>query len=109
MLIPLNTDAPIYHFPFACIAMIIVNLVTFLATGWGQMENVDQWGSWALAYGDGLHPVQWITSNFIHMGLAHLIGNMIFLWGFGLVVEGKLGWWRFLLAYLCIGFAQCAI
>ena len=109
MLIPLNTDAPIYHFPFASIAMIVVNCAAFLATGWGQMENVDQWGPWALAYGDGLHPIQWITSNFIHMGLAHLIGNMIFLWGFGLVVEGKLGWWRFLLAYLAIGITQCVV
>ena len=109
MLIPLNTDAPIYHFPFACIAMIVVNCFTFLATGWGSMENVDQWSPWALAHGDGLHPVQWITSNFIHMGAAHLIGNMIFLWGFGLVVEGKLGWRKFLLVYLAIGVAQCAV
>lgn len=109
MLIPLNTDAPIYHFPFACIAVIVVNCIAFLTTGWGQMENVDQWGQWALTYGDGLHPVQWITSNFIHMGAAHLIGNMVFLWGFGLVVEGKLGWWKFLLAYFAIGIAQCAV
>ncbi len=109
MLIPLNTDAPIYHFPVACIAMIVVNCFAFLATGWGSMENVDQWSPWALAHGDGLHPVQWITSNFIHMGAVHLIGNMIFLWGFGLVVEGKLGWWRFLLVYLAIGVAQCAV
>lgn len=109
MLIPLRTDAPIYHFPIVCIAMIVVNCIAFLITGWGQMEHVDQWGPWALAYGDGLHPIQWITSNFIHMGAAHLIGNMIFLWGFGLVVEGKLGWWKFLLAYLAIGVAQCAV
>ena len=33
---------------------------------------------------------------------------MVFLWGFGLVVEGKLGWWRFLLIYLAIGVTQCA-
>jgi membrane associated rhomboid family serine protease len=109
MLIPLNTDAPIYHFPFACIGMIVVNCFAFLATGWGTMENVEQWSPWALSYGDGLHPMQWVTSNFIHMGVAHLIGNMIFLWGFGLVVEGKLGWWRFLLVYLAIGVSQCAV
>jgi membrane associated rhomboid family serine protease len=109
MLIPLNTDAPIYHFPFACIAMVVVNCVAFLVTGWGLMENVSQWSPWALAYGDGLHPVQWITSNFIHMGPAHLIGNMVFLWGFGLVVEGKLGWWKFLLVYLAIGISECAV
>ena len=79
MLIPLNTDAPIYHFPFACIGMIVVNCFAFLATGWGTMENVEQWSPWALSYGDGLHPVQWVTSNFIHMGAAHLIGNMIYI------------------------------
>jgi hypothetical protein len=37
----------------------------------------------------------------------HLIGNMITLWTFGLIVEGKVGWWRFLLIYLAIGFIQC--
>jgi membrane associated rhomboid family serine protease len=109
MLIPLSTDAPIYHFPFACIAMIVVNCFAFVATGWGMIENVDQWSPWALSHGDGLHPLQWVTSNFIHMGMAHLIGNMIFLWGFGLVVEGKLGWWKFLVVYLVIGVAQCAV
>ena len=47
--------------------------------------------------GNGLHPLQWLTNNFMHSGFFHLAGNMIFLWTFGLVVEGKLGWWRFLL------------
>ena len=39
----------------------------------------------------------------------HLIGNMIYLWGFGLIVEGKVGWWRFLMIYLAIGAIECAI
>jgi hypothetical protein len=34
---------------------------------------------------------------------------MLFLWVFGLVVEGKLGWWRFLCCYLAIGVTQSAI
>jgi len=28
---------------------------------------------------------------------------MFFLWAFGIVVEGKLGWWKFLCVYLSIG------
>ncbi|MBM3970315.1 MAG: rhomboid family intramembrane serine protease [Planctomycetes bacterium] len=28
----------------------------------------------------------------LHAGWLHLIGNLIFVWGFGIVVEGKLGW-----------------
>ena len=63
---------------------------------------------WQLTYGDGLHPHEWITSNFGHSGLMHLIGNMVFLWVFGLVVEGKVGWMRFLAIYFGIGIGECA-
>jgi len=45
----------------------------------------------------------------MHAGLMHLLGNMFCLWGFGLVVEGKIGWWRFLLVYLGIGVTQCGL
>lgn len=109
MIIPLNTDAPVYHFPAATIGLIIANVVGFVATAGGSAEYVSYWEDWILRYGDGLHPVQWITSNFVHYGIFHLIGNMIFLWGFGLVVEGKLGWWKFLIVYLGIGVTQCAL
>lgn len=105
MIIPWNTDAPIYHFPFATLGLIGVNVAVFavmLATGG---EGFDEW---VLIYGDGLHPLQWITSAFMHGGFGHLIGNMIFLWAFGLVVEGKLGWWRFLIAYFGLAIAQNA-
>jgi hypothetical protein len=56
-----------------------------------------------------LHPHEWLSSIFMHAGPGHLIGNMMFLWLFGLVVEGKLGWWRFLCCYLAIGMGQMAI
>jgi hypothetical protein len=39
----------------------------------------------------------------------HILGNMFYLWGFGLVVEGKLGWWRFLLLYLAVGAISSAV
>jgi len=56
-----------------------------------------------LWYGAGLHPEQWLTSIFSHAGIQHLVGNMLFLWVFGLIVEGKIGWWKFLACYLGIG------
>jgi hypothetical protein len=34
---------------------------------------------------------------------------MFFLWAFGLITEGKLGWWRFLCCYLGIAVGQAAI
>ena len=42
---------------------------------------------------------------FVHGGLAHLAGNMLFLWIFGDNVEDRLGHGRFLLFYLLCGFA----
>lgn len=56
-----------------------------------------------LATGNGLHPVQWLTYNFLHSSLEHLLFNMLFFWAFGLVVEGKIGLFKSLAVYLGIG------
>ena len=45
------------------------------------------------------------TSMFMHGGWMHIIGNMIFLWGFGEKVEAKLGHIKYLLFYLGAGIA----
>lgn len=58
-----------------------------------------------LHFGNGLHPEQWILASFLHADWLHLVGNMVFLWALGLVIEGKLGWWRFFMLYLLIGTA----
>ncbi len=109
MIIPLTTDAPVYHFPFATIGLILTNVFCFLLSGMGSDEHVARWAEFSLQHGQGLHPLQWITSNFLHAGFIHLLGKMVFLWGFGLVVEGKLGWLKFVAVYLGIGVAQCAV
>lgn len=98
IIIPLNTDSPIYHWPWMTVVLIAVNSVIFVLTGGGSESS-----GWILQYGRGLHPLEWVAYNFFHFGWLHLIGNMIFLWGFGIVVEGKIGWWRYLLVYLTIG------
>lgn len=106
MLIPVNTDAPIYHFPAGTIGLIVVNVAAFLLTGAGfRPDLVDPWILW---FGE-IRPHQWLTAFFMHAGFMHLIGNMIFLWAFGLIVEGKLGWKRFIPLYLAIGISQCAV
>ena len=104
-LFPYRTDAPLYHFPYATIGLIVVNVLAFIAVigGSGDVK------SYTLEYGEGLKPLQWMTSNFIHGGLMHLFGNMIALWTFGLLVEGKLGALVFLPLYLGMGFVQCGL
>jgi membrane associated rhomboid family serine protease len=102
MIIPLGTDAPVYHRPVATVALIIVCVLTFFAVP----GHSDQ--TWTLTIGDGIHPVQWVSNLFVHNGWFHLIGNMIFLWTFGLVVEGKVGWWKFLLIFVGLGAFESA-
>jgi membrane associated rhomboid family serine protease len=56
-------------------------------------------------------PVWWITvftSMFMHGGLLHLAGNMLFLWIFGNNVEDSMSRWRFALFYLLGGVAALA-
>lgn len=99
MIFPINTDAPIYHWPLGTLLLIAANVWAFVVTGGGYPGNEAAWEGWVLEFGNGLHPSEWITSAFLHFGVGHLIGNMFFLWVFGLVVEGKLGWWWFLPLY----------
>ena len=118
IVIPTGTDAPIYHWPFATLGLIVLNVaLLFLVPPVAGVvrfdendeviedaETVSNFERYALAIGDGrLHPVQWVTHNFLHYNFLHLAGNMLFLWAFGIVVEGKLGPFKYLLAYLAIG------
>jgi membrane associated rhomboid family serine protease len=106
LLFPYRTDAPIYHFPYVTIGLIVVNALAFLALLGSSDARMSHY---ILEYGEGLKPHQWITSNFVHGGLLHLVGNMVALWAFGLLVEGKVGPFVFLPMYLGIGFVQCGV
>jgi len=44
-----------------------------------------------------------ITSMFMHGGIAHIFGNMLFLWIFGDNIEDRLGHARYLIFYLVCG------
>ncbi len=103
--VPINTDAPVYHFPWATISLIVANTLAYLAIALGFVVAAP----YVLTYGSGLHPLQWVTSIFIHDGFLHLAGNMFFLWVFGLIVEGKLGWRRFLPVFLGLGVLESAM
>ncbi len=97
MFLPVSTDVPIYHRPFATIGLVVANVWAFVITQGGAAS-----GGWLLTFGDGLHPSEWISSAFLHFGFMHLFGNMIFLFIFGLITEGKLGPLRFLLLYFMV-------
>lgn len=100
MIIPFSTDAPIYHFPKATIGLIAVNVAVHSLWWIVPPEAIKPY---VMELGTGFHPLQWLTHNFLHMDLFHLVGNMIFLWSYGIIVEGKIGWLAFVPTYLGIG------
>jgi len=104
-MIPLRDVIPSRTTPGVTITLIAVNVLVFLF----QATLSDRAGE-AFIYGFGLIPMHFsfvtvFTAMFVHAGLAHLIGNMLFLWIFGDNVEDRLGHGRFVLFYAICGFA----
>jgi membrane associated rhomboid family serine protease len=104
LLLPLRTDAPLHHRPWATVGVIVINIAVHLWTEFAEAADVLPY---VLRYGEWA-PWQWLTSVFLHAGWFHLLGNMLFLWVFGLVVEGKVGCLRFLAMFVAIAAAAGA-
>jgi membrane associated rhomboid family serine protease len=115
-MIPLKDDIPRATFPFITIAIILINIIVFvyqLSIGdWGERLFIVRAGAipYEISHLRDLHPPNLVpipftifTALFIHGGIAHLAGNMIYLWIFGDNIEDKLGHLRFLLFYLIAG------
>jgi membrane associated rhomboid family serine protease len=104
-MIPLRDIIPSRTTPFVTIGVIVVNALVFL-----YQWSLDETGSEAFALFFGLIPAafSWITvftSMFLHGGLLHFGGNMLYLWIFGDNVEDRMGHFRFLVFYLLCGIA----
>jgi membrane associated rhomboid family serine protease len=73
----------------------------------GEPDELDQSG----AVPDSDQPPTWLTlltSMFMHGGLLHILGNMLFLWIFGNNVEDSMGPVKFVAFYLLGGLAATA-
>lgn len=115
-MIPLKDDNPTSRVPVVTVILILINIAIFV---WefslppDQLRNL--WMSW------GLVPAQFwsnpfsdrfftpLTSMFLHGGLLHLGGNMLYLWVFGDNIEDDLGHFRFLCFYLVAGLAGAGL
>jgi membrane associated rhomboid family serine protease len=111
-LIPYKDDNPTATFPFVTIAFIVINILVFLwqvATPEGLRGSVFAYGAVPVALlklesQQPLHPVATIfTSMFMHGGILHIAGNMLYLWIFGNNIEDKLGHYKFIIFYLLGG------
>lgn len=104
-MIPLRDVIPSRTTPGVTITLIVLNVLVYL---FGLTLTDD--GHRALIYAFGLVPASFaivnvFTAMFVHGGLAHLAGNMLFLWIFGDNVEDRVGHGRFVLFYLACGVA----
>lgn len=107
IILPYSTDAPVYHWPYATVGIIAANAVAFWLLIFLPVAVLKFVLSWTILTYGNFNPITWVTSNYVHGGILHLVGNMFALWAFGLIVEGKIGWWKFLALYHGIGFVQC--
>jgi membrane associated rhomboid family serine protease len=115
--VPLRDDIPTRIRPVVTYCLIIVNIVVFLMELRLSDQQLSQFfQSWAIvpreltASLEGIPPNQgvaeWLTlftSQFLHGGILHIAGNMLFLWIFGNNVEDRLGHIKFLVFYLSCG------
>lgn len=109
---PLRTDRLGRWMPGTA-AVVIANFLVALLVGlvepfFGFFKPSPILRELVLYYGE-LNPVSWLTSAFIHGDVAHLAGNMIFLLTFGMIVEGAIGWRRFLGLYVGIAVVEGAL
>ncbi len=111
-MIPYKDDNPTETFPFVTIVLIVVNILVFLwqvATPGGLKESVFAYGAVPSALlkfesQQPLNPAATIfTSMFMHGGILHIAGNMLYLWIFGNNIEDKFGHYKFIIFYLLGG------
>ena len=119
-MIPLRDNIPSSRAPVITIGLIAINVLVYL-----NQLTLSPRAAVRFAYLFGLIPAEisegrllvphpmplygtFITSMFVHGGLLHLIGNMLYLWIFGDNVEDRLGRIRFLIFYLVSGLAAAA-
>jgi len=102
--IPLRDVIPSRTTPYVTTTLVALNVLVFLYQ-FSLGPALDRF-----VYSFALIPAQFswftvFTSMFMHGGLLHVGGNMLYLWIFGDNVEDRMGHGRFLAFYLLCGVA----
>lgn len=115
-MIPLRDDLPSPAFPFVTYGLIAANVAAFvheLQLGPALEPFVREFGLVPARVTTANDPAArffpFLSSMFLHGGILHLAGNMLYLHIFGDGVEGRLGHARFLAFYVVCGVAAGAL
>ena len=105
---PIRDHNPSARTPYVTHALILLNVAMFLITMPWAGGQVGLWHRLAL-YPVAIAHGEWLwglaTHMFLHAGILHLAGNMLFLWVFGDNLEDQMGGLGFLVFYLACGLA----
>ena len=122
---PLKDNLPTERFPVVTVLLIVANVVVYFLLqdgGWELTSNTR--GDWAVddyaavpcelagecaSRGTVDDYVSVLTSMFMHGGVLHLAGNMLFLWVYGNNIEDAMGVVRFVGFYVLGGAAAMAL
>ncbi len=112
VILPFATDRALRRPTLVTIALIAVNVAIAAAFQLAQTmqwtQAVDTWSNQVLDR-DHAWSHRLVTYAFLHAGLLHLLGNMLFLWTFGPNLEDRLGRIGFLIFYLAAAAAAGAL
>jgi membrane associated rhomboid family serine protease len=132
-LFPLKDNIPTDRFPAVTVALIVANVLMYFLFQKGGLTlgdtatdayrcNLGEYAAvpreltdaaFSLGACEGnTEPSRWLTpftSMFMHGGLLHLGGNMLFLWIFGNNVEDSMGPLKFIAFYLLGGLAALGL
>lgn len=115
MALPVGTDLYAPRAPRTTPTLVVLNgmvyVVTLLLAKNGSKAEL-QWMLNTFALSDtNFRFWQPITYQFLHDpgDIWHLLGNMAFLWAFGVALESRMRWWGFALLYLTGGMAAAAL
>ncbi len=104
---PFRDHNPSQRTPYVTWALIAVNILVF-ASYYSLFSDDRALGqfffTWGLVPAEA-SPTTFVTSMFLHGGIMHLAGNMLFLYVFGDNMEDAMGHVGFLIFYALSGFA----
>ena len=119
-MIPLRDNVPTRTAPIITATLVVVNILVFVWSltlpGGSERRLINTYAfvprDLLLSLGSRLDLLPYnvltiFTSMFLHGGVLHVGGNMLYLWIFGNNVEDSAGHVRFLAFYLCSGLAAC--
>lgn len=108
-MLPLRDEIPSRRTPYINYLLIGINVLVFVwqfMVGQTDPELVYQFALVPAQVTGGLTPDDFLhvlTSMFMHGGIAHIGGNMLYLWIFGDNIEDAMGHRRYLVFYLLGG------